>query len=153
MHKTFLYLNYNYIIISMTKVYKSKIGIEIILILGVTFGSVAVAMVMYGDYSPLLINFIIIGFIGYIFWKTEYTIMGTNLNIKCSFLINEDVEISSIRRIKETYNPISAPAVSIDRRQIIYNNSGSVLISPKKKKEFINHLLKINPDIQVEYRR
>ena len=137
----------------MTKVYKSKIGIEIILILGVTFGSVGVAMVMYGDYSPLLINFLIVGFIGYIFWKTEYTIMGTNLNIKCSFLINQDVEIPSIRRIRETYNPMSAPAASIDRLEIIYNDSDSVVISPKKKKEFIEHLKMINPSIAVEYRK
>lgn len=137
----------------MTKVYKSKIGIEIILILGVTFGSVGAAMVMYGDYSPLLINFLIVGFIGYIFWKTEYTIMGTKLNIKCSFLINQDVEIPSIRRIKETYNPMSAPAASIDRLELLYNESDIVLISPKDKRGFIADLLKINPSIAVEYRK
>ncbi|CAM4058415.1 PH domain-containing protein [Flavobacterium antarcticum] len=136
----------------MTKVYKSKIGIEIILILGVTFGSVGVAMVMYGDHSPLLINLLIVAFIGYIFWKTEYTITGSNLNVKCSFLINQDIEISSIRRIKETYNPMSAPAESIDRLELIYNDSDSVVISPKKKKEFITHLLKINPKIHVVMR-
>lgn len=137
----------------MKKVYKSKIGIEIILILLVTFGSVGVAMIMYGDYSPLLINIPIIGFIGYIFWKTEYTITGTNLNVKCSFLINQDVQIPSIRRIKETYNPMSAPAASIDRLELLYNESDIILISPKDKRGFIADLLKINPSIAVEYRK
>lgn len=133
----------------MDKIYKSKIGIELVLILGVTFGSIGVVMVLSGDYSPLLINVLLVAFIGYVFWKTEYKISGNNLNVKCSFFVNQDIAISSIRIIKETYNPISAPAASIDRLEIIYNRSDSVLISPKKKNEFIEHLLKINPTIEI----
>lgn len=136
----------------MKKVYKSKIGIELILILGVTFGAIGITMVMYGDYAPLLINVLIVAFIAYLFWKTEYEISGNNLNVKCSFFVNQDIEISSIRKIKETYNPISAPATSIDRLEIFYNKFDSVLISPKEKLEFINHLKKINPSISVEMR-
>lgn len=136
----------------MTKIYKSKIGLEIILILVATFGSIAVAMVIDGDYSLLVINVILVGIITYIFWKTEYKISGTNLNVKCSFLVNEDIDISTIQRIKETYNPISAPAASIDRLEITYNYCDTILISPKHKKEFIARLKLINPTISVNYR-
>lgn len=136
----------------MNKLYKSKIGLEIILILAATFGSIAVVMVIEGDYSPLLINVILVAFISYVFWKTEYEISGKNLNVKCSIFVNKDIDISSISKIKETYNPISAPAASIDRLLIIYNQDDTILISPKKKQAFIDHLQLINPNIAVDYR-
>ncbi|WP_432670862.1 PH domain-containing protein [Flavobacterium sp. SM2513] len=136
----------------MNKIYKSKIGIELILILAVTFGSIGVVIVKSGDYESLLLNVIILSAIGYIFWKTEYTISNKNLNVKCSFFYNTDIEIATIRSIKEIYNPMSAPAASIDRLEIRYNNSDSILISPKEKMEFINHLKRINPTIQVDFR-
>ena len=57
------------------------------------------------------------------------------------------VEIQSIKRIYKTRNPLSSPALSLDRIAIVYNKYDEVLISPKDKKEFIEELLKINPDI------
>ena len=136
----------------MNKIYKSKIGWELIVILGVTFGTIAIVMACSGDYVPLFLNVILFLAIGYVLWKTEYTISKTNLNVKSSFLVNEDIAILSIRRIEETYNPISAPAASIDRLEIFYNKFDSILISPKDKKGFIADLLRINPNIDVKYR-
>lgn len=136
----------------MTKIYKSKIGLEIVLILAVAFGSIAISMVISGDYKPLVLNVFILAGIFYIFMKTEYTISNNKLNVKCSVFINNDIEIKSIRRIKETYNPISAPAASIDRLELLYNESDTVLISPKDKRGFIADLLKINPNIEVQMR-
>ena len=61
------------------------------------------------------------------------------------------VTINSIRKIKETNNPISSPAASLDRIEVFYGKQ-SVIISPKQKTEFINHLLSINPRIEVIYK-
>ena len=72
---------------------------------------------------------------------------------KSWFGVNENIEIKTIRKITETYNPLSSPAASIDRIEIFYNKFDSVLISPKKKKEFIEDILKINPNIEVIYRK
>lgn len=83
----------------------------------------------------------------------NYKIEKENLNVKCTFLVNENIEINTIRKITETYNPLSSPAASIDRIEIFYNKFDSVLISPKKKKEFIEDILKINPNIEVIYRK
>lgn len=137
----------------MTKIYKSRIGIELILILGSTFGSIAVVMAVSGDYSAILINVFVAAVIGYVLWKTEYVISNTNLNVKCSFFVNEDIDIMTIRKIKETYNPISAPAASIDRLEVFYNKWDSVLISPKQKSAFIDHLLQINRSIEIIKRK
>ena len=83
----------------------------------------------------------------------NYKIEKENLNVKCTFLVNENIEINTIRKITETYNPLSSPAASIDRIEIFYNKFDSVLISPKKKQEFIEDVLKINPNIEVIYRK
>jgi hypothetical protein len=70
-----------------------------------------------------------------------------------SFIVNQDIAISSIRKIKETYNPLSAPAALIDIIEMFYNKYDSVLISPKDKKEFIAHILNVNPTIEVQWRK
>ena len=49
--------------------------------------------------------------------------------------MNTNIDIKSIRKIIETYNPLSSPAASIDRLEIFYNKFDSILISPKDKKE------------------
>ena len=136
----------------MITVYKSKIGVELILILAVAFGLIAVPMLFSGDYKPLILNVLILVGIFYILSKTAYTISNKNLNVKCSFLVNIDIDIDSIRKIKETYNPLSAPAASIDRLEIFYNKFDTILISPKDKEAFINHLKRINPTIHVDFR-
>ncbi|MCB0443641.1 MAG: PH domain-containing protein, partial [Flavobacterium sp.] len=60
------------------------------------------------------------------------------------------IDIHSIKRIFKTNNPLSSPALSLDRIAIVYNKYDEVLISPKFKKEFVDVLLKINPSIIVE---
>jgi hypothetical protein len=60
------------------------------------------------------------------------------------------IDIRTIRKINKTRNPISSPALSLDRIEIIYNKFDSILISPKDKQAFVEELLKINPDIVVK---
>lgn len=55
----------------------------------------------------------------------------------------------SIKNISETRNPISSPALSLDRLEIVYNRFDSVLISPADKIDFIAELLHRKPDIEV----
>ncbi len=74
-------------------------------------------------------------------------ITGDVLYIQCGFLYNQQIKISSIRQIKETNNPISSPALSLDRIEIKFDKYSSVLISPKEKEMFIEHLQQINPAI------
>ncbi|ESU29539.1 DUF1200 protein [Flavobacterium limnosediminis JC2902] len=46
---------------------------------------------------------------------------------------------------------LNAPACSFtDRIEVLYNQSDSVVISPKEREEFIKELLKVNPNIQVK---
>lgn len=90
-------------------------------------------------------------FIVYVFQSIHYLVGENVLIVKSAFGMKTTVTINSIRKIKETNNPISSPAASLDRIEIFYEKQ-SVIISPKQKTEFINHLLSINPGIEVIYK-
>ncbi len=73
----------------------------------------------------------------------KYTLYSTHLLISCGIYGKERVEYQLIRHMKETKNPISSAALSLDRLQIDYVEKGyhqTVLISPVRKKEFIERL-------------
>jgi hypothetical protein len=88
---------------------------------------------------------VILIFMFWMFSKIKYVIDGTILKV---WWIK--IDIHSIKRIYKTNNPLSSPALSLDRIAVVYNTYDEVLISPKLKKEFVEELLKINPTIIVE---
>ncbi|MDQ0257100.1 hypothetical protein J2S74_004546 [Evansella vedderi] len=89
-------------------------------------------------------------FIGWLWFTTGYTIEKANLKIKFG-PFRKTVHIQEIRKINKTKNPISAPALSIDRIEIIYGKfNDMVFISPRKEREFVQLLLKENPDIVLD---
>jgi hypothetical protein len=135
------------------KNYKSKLGLELIIPIFLLFGYALFELIIEKSWLGVFIMLVTISFIVYTFLSINYKIEKENLNIKCTFLINENIAIQSIRKITETYNPLSSPAASIDRIEIFYNKFDSVLISPKKKKAFIEDILKINSNIEVIYRK
>lgn len=133
--------------------YKSKLGLELIIPISLIFGYALFELIAEKSWLGVLIMLLTILFILYTFLPINYKIEKENLNVKCTFMINENIEIKSIRKITETYNPLSSPAASIDRIEIFYNKFDSILISPKNKKDFIQDILKINPNIKVIYRK
>ena len=86
----------------------------------------------------------IILLISVLFYTTRYTIEGENL-----LIWRTKIDIKSIRKIYKTRNPLSSPALSIDRIAIVYNKFDEVLISPADRAAFIQELVAINPAIEV----
>ena len=132
------------------KTYKSKLGLELIIPLVVVFVAV---LVLTSSNEPWWLGFVILSpimaFILHLFKTTDYTIEGNMLKVRAGFLFNKRIEIASIKKIIETRNPLSAPATSLDRIELLYNTFDNVLISPKLKADFIAHLKAINPNIEV----
>lgn len=135
-----------------TKIYKSKIGLELVIPLIIVLGITSVLMILKSAWPGLVINFAVIVFLWYTFTNTFYTIRDRHLFVKCGFFVNETIAIDKIKRVSETRNPLSSAAASLDRLEIIYNQYGNVLISPKDKTGFINHIKGINPGIEARYR-
>ncbi len=120
------------------------------LIAGVAFYNVYVSKASLISLAPLAL---VIAFIFHIIFSTYYVVEGNILTIRSSFLVNRKIDILRIQKIEDSYNPLSAPAASLDRLKITYNNGMKTLISPKDKEAFIKHLKTIQPGIVVIRRK
>jgi len=129
-------------------VYKSKVGLEIVIPIGVI---IAVTLIMALNNLWLMFIFLVLS-ISLLYISTlsiSYLITDNReLIVKWGFF-KRTIKISRITKIVETNNLISSPAASRDRIEIKYG-IGAVIISPKDKSSFINHLLDINPAIEVK---
>ena len=129
--------------------YKSKIGTGLVLFLAVVIGTSSIAMIINQVWAGLVVNLAVAAFIVHLFASTYYVIEGEELLVKCGFLISMRIAIGSVSKIAETNNPLSSPATSLDRIAIYYNTSDVVMISPKEKSDFIQHITRINSKIEV----
>lgn len=138
----------------MAKMFKSKIGLELVIPLIVLFGTVLFLTVSGKPSWPgVAILLPVILFVAHMFMTTYYVINGDSLTIKCGFLYNKTIDITTIKKISETNNPLSSPATSIDRLEISYGKFDSVMISPKQKKEFIDNITFLNPGVEVKFKK
>ena len=99
----------------------------------------------------LLVVIIIIAFNSWLFRTTDYRIENGTLHIRSAF-IHWTVEIREIVSIVPTRNPLSSPALSLDRLQINYRKNGRarmILVSPEDKRGFIDALRAVNGAIPL----
>lgn len=127
------------------KIYKSKVDWWLIILIGCVFGYPIIDGILTNEYFlSAIFAFVLVLF--FLLSKTiKYRIEGENLMIW-----NTKIEIKSIRKIYRTNNPLSSPALSLDRLAIVYNKFDEILISPRERNEFIDELLKINPSIEIQ---
>ncbi len=133
------------------KTYRSKIDWWLlgILILAMAFSTLAASR--DGNWFAIAINSGIILFIAHLYRKTYYFIAFETLHIRASILVRHEIPVEQISSISKTMNPLSAPALSLQRLAVKTINGGYYLISPrlKDRREFIDALLAINPHIKV----
>ena len=137
----------------MERVYKSKLGWEIIIPIVLTLAIVAfILFTVPSSWPGIVIIAVVSIFIIHLFSTTHYTIENTTLRINSGFLYNKKIDILSIKKISETNDLTSSPALSLDRLEITYNKFDCILISPKEKSAFIDELIAINPQIELRYK-
>lgn len=86
-------------------------------------------------------------FLVYLLVSTRYTLTPQELLIE-SGPIRKRVLLSSIVSITPSRNPISSPALSLDRLEIRYGTYDSVLISPAYTAGFLATLRQFNPALR-----
>jgi len=138
----------------MKKIYKSKIGLELVIPIALILGAVLVLTIIKEPrWIGLAILLPVILFVVHLFLTTNYTIESEELIIKCGFLFNRKIDIKTIKKITETNNPLSSPATSLDRLEINYGKFDSIIISPKHKTEFIDNIIRLNPNVEVKFKK
>ena len=79
---------------------------------------------------------------------TSYSLDPVNLTIKIG-PISKQIPIAEITEAFPTWNPLSAPAWSLDRLRIRFSSSRfGVLISPVRKLEFLEELSRLAPHLE-----
>jgi len=81
------------------------------------------------------------------FFGTKYTLTDSQLYVD-SGLSTQKIELTDITHITPTRSMVSAPALSLDRLKIAYQNE-AVLISPKDKSHFYQEIQARNPKIVI----
>ncbi|RYY25167.1 MAG: hypothetical protein EOO04_12185 [Chitinophagaceae bacterium] len=133
--------------------YKSKIGPELAIPVAVLLFAGLILSSAGKNWFGVMMIFLVMIFALHVFMNTYYEIKGHLMKIRCGFLIDKEVDINHIVTVKETFNPLSAPATSLDRLEIKFSDGNSVLVSPREKSAFIKNLLEVNPGIQVIMRQ
>ncbi len=135
------------------KKYPSKISYGLpFFILAVLIGT-TIPTIFKPVWIGLLINTVVLLFTLHLFLNTYYVIDGEFLIVKSGMMFNKKVDINSVKNIKETKTIISAPALSFDRLEVNWGKYTGVVISPKDKKRFIDHMTRINPLIDVQLKK
>lgn len=94
------------------------------------------------NFSHLMIYSLVILVIWLPIFSTYY-VVETNILVIKSLIFRWKINIDDITQIEPTHNPLSSPALSLDRLKIYYMKDGrmaTVMISPKDKESFLNTL-------------
>ena len=104
--------------------------------LGVTINQAPNAMHAAVAVSVVLL---ILALIGSVLFRTYYQVDGNNLRI-VSGPFHWNVPIDQISSVERTRNPLSSPALSLDRLRIRYAGKKSIMISPADRQRFMKAL-------------
>ena len=131
-------------------IFKSKVDWWMAAIFLVVPISMIYGVITEPDALLMLFTTIMIVLLATLFFGTKYVIEDGELLVYGG-IYKKTIPIEQILSLRPSKNPLSAPAMSIDRIEITYNNSFSevILVSPKDKEEFVKMLLEINPNIKL----
>lgn len=131
--------------------FRSKIDWWLLLIFIVITANIVIKIYEANYHYSLASNFphlIIYSLVIFIIWlpifNTYYVVENGTLVIK-SLVFRWKININDITQIEPTHNPLSSPALSLDRLKIYYMKNGkiaTVMISPKNKEAFLQAINK-----------
>lgn len=134
--------------------FRSKIDWWLLLIFVVITANIVMKIYEANYYYSLASNFphlVIYSLVILVIWLpifNTYYLLENNTLIIRSLVFRWKININDITRIEPTHNPLSSPALSLDRLKIYYMKDGrvaTVMISPKDKEGFLN-MLRNNPN-------
>jgi len=139
----------------MTKTYYSKISYVLLIIVFVVFFAPLVLFAINKTLNTKLLFTILglvitYGFIVYLFFNTKYSITESFLKVSCGIFNYKPIAIASIKTISNSRSLMSSPAASFDRISITYGKWEEIIISPRDKKAFVNHLKSQNSNIKIK---
>lgn len=130
----------------MKTVYPTKVSITLILIISLIMGCILISLAVSSKWIPFFIDLLLYISLVYLMVSIKYEINESQLIIHQA-MGKMVIDINTVKSIEPTHTILSAPASSLDRLRIFYNKYDDVVISPRRKEEFIRQLQTINPNI------
>lgn len=130
------------------KVFRSKVDTWLLVLL---IGVIVIQALVLGSFAfeqqstaetliPIGVMLLVFAFIGSFLMWTYYSVEGPTLKIVCG-VFRMRIPIDQITSIKATRNPLSSPALSLDRLRITYGpKNRKVMVSPADKAGFLRAL-------------
>lgn len=87
-------------------------------------------------------------FVAWIWRATDYTLTSSELLIRCG-PFRWRVPLAEIEEVNPTRNPLSSPALSLDRLEVVYRRGRVLLISPQDKNRFLRSLVNRAPHLAL----
>ncbi len=133
----------------MSQIFPSKISWWL-------FGPIIALLIGCGVYAALeqtwlnaLTMLAPLGLLGWLMGRTYYEVQSDQQTLRIvSGPMVWRVPVDSITTITPTHNPLSSPALSLDRLRIRYGKHDSVMISPADKAGLLAALSHLNPAIR-----
>ena len=130
----------------MATVYRSKIDAWLLGVLALAMAvSLVVTFMTFSAGSPVawLVAAVTVGIgVGLPLWlllSTRYTLEPRRLVVQ-SGPFKWHIAVADITSITPSSNPLSSPALSLDRLRIDYGRSSSLMISPRNKDQFVRDI-------------
>lgn len=102
------------------------------------------ALVLAGILPMVLVN----GLTLWIWFSTNYTVTDQELIVRSAFLTWR-IPLGEITRVRRTFNPLSSPALSLNRLEVRSRTYRTVLISPADQADFLQVLRERCPQADI----
>lgn len=120
-----------------TQTFRSKVDMWLVLILGASALLVVVGVGMATRTGE--VSVVAAGIPAWIFATTRYDLSRESLIVR-SGPFRWNIPLVDIKSVTPTRNPLSSPALSLDRLRIEYGQRRAVMISPSDKDGFLRAL-------------
>jgi hypothetical protein len=141
----------------MSKYYPSAKSLLLGLILwGILFSSFGLAfyqIIVHAGMQDLIvlliISFIVLSFVGIIWFGTGYFVSDDFLIVKIGPITHSKIRISTISNISRSRSLLASPANSLNRLAIKSGKRTIVQISPRDEDAFIKSIIEVNSQIRI----
>lgn len=100
----------------------------------------------------LVLMVAVYGFVAWIWFATGYWINQSRIVVR-SGPLRWTVKLADVTRIRETRNPLSSAALSLDRLEIRYARFNMIFISPLDKERFLSVMQERCPEAEIIRRK
>lgn len=131
--------------------FRSEVGLSFIAIVAVfvpVTGIAAWRMFTQGAIFPAAVVLLAWGLFAWLLFGTAYVLTEDHRLIVRSGPVRRTVNLASIRSIRPTTSMWSAPALSLNRLEIV-TDGAPLVISPADRKRFLAELVRRAPDIKL----